>query len=142
MSQRIVLIGAEFACMWSDLSAARLLDEQGRAEVEITLVAPDPHLHIRPRLYEEGPAKFRAPLREIFDAVGVTFMQGTVEHIQVPRRNVEVVGDDGRRVPLDYDRLVLASGSQLFRLATPSLDAHTFSADQAEICTCTNCPCP
>lgn len=130
MSQRIVVIGAGFAGMWSALSAARLLDAYGRTDVEITLVAPDPHLHVRPRLYEEGPANFRAPLAEIFDAVGVKFVQGTVERIQVPTRTVEVVGEDGRRGTLDYDRLVLASGSRLFRHAIPGLAGHAFSVDQ------------
>ncbi|WP_321930787.1 NAD(P)/FAD-dependent oxidoreductase [Paraburkholderia guartelaensis] len=130
MSQRIVVIGAGFAGMWSALSAARLLDAHGRTDVEITLVAPDPHLHVRPRLYEEGPANFRAPLTAIFDAVGVKFVQGTVARIQVPTRTVEVVGEDGRRGTLNYDRLVLASGSRLFRPAIPGLAGHAFSVDQ------------
>jgi NADH:ubiquinone reductase (H+-translocating) len=132
MSKRIVVVGAGFAGMWSALSAARLLDEQGRNDVEITLVAPDPHLHVRPRLYEEGPAKFRAPLKNIFDAVGVNFVQGTVERIHVDRRAVVVIGVDGQVSTLEYDRLVLATGSRLFRPAIPGLAEHTFSVDQTD----------
>jgi NADH:ubiquinone reductase (H+-translocating) len=130
MSKRILVIGAGFAGMWSALSAARLLDLHGSTDVEITLVAPDPHLHVRPRLYEEGPANFRAPLTEIFDAVGVKFVQGTVERIHVARRAVDVLRVDQQAVTLDYDRLVLAAGSRLFRPAIPGLAEHAFSVDQ------------
>ncbi|WP_321922098.1 NAD(P)/FAD-dependent oxidoreductase [Paraburkholderia guartelaensis] len=132
MSKRILVIGAGFAGMWSALSAARLLDEQGRTDAEITLVAPDPHLHVRPRLYEEGPANFRAPLTEIFEATGVKFIQGTVERIHVERRVVDLISVDGQSSTLAYDRLVLATGSRLFRPSIPGLADHTFSVDQTD----------
>ncbi|WP_321962207.1 NAD(P)/FAD-dependent oxidoreductase [Paraburkholderia sp. J7] len=132
MSKRILVIGAGFAGMWSALSAARLLDEAGRTDVEITLVAPDPHLHVRPRLYEEGPANFRAPLTEIFEATGVKFIQGTVERIHVERRAVDLTGADGQHTTLGYDRLVLATGSRLFRPSIPGLAEHSFSVDQTD----------
>ncbi|MEX3686605.1 NAD(P)/FAD-dependent oxidoreductase [Paraburkholderia sp. BR14263] len=132
MSKRILVIGAGFAGMWSALSAARLLDQQGRTDVEITLVAPDPHLHVRPRLYEEGPANFRAPLTEIFDATGVKFIHGTVERVHVERRAVDLTDVDGRSSTLGYDRLVLATGSRLFRPSIPGLADHTFSVDQTD----------
>ena len=132
MSKRILVIGAGFAGMWSALSAARLLDEQGRTDVEITLIAPDPHLHVRPRLYEEGPANFRAPLTEIFEATGVKFIQGTVERIHVARRAVDLTGVGGESSTLGYDRLVLATGSRLFRPSIPGLAEHTFSVDQTD----------
>ncbi len=48
MSQRILVIGAGFAGMWSALASARLLDEAARTDVEIVLVAPEPALHMRP----------------------------------------------------------------------------------------------
>ena len=132
MTKRVLIVGAGFAGMWSALSAARLLDAQGRGDVAITLVAPDPHLHVRPRLYEEGPANFRAPLTDIFDAVGVTFVQGTVERIHVDSRTVDVIGADQQALTLAYDRLVLATGSRLFRPAIPGLVEHAFSVDQTD----------
>lgn len=132
MSKRILVIGAGFAGMWSALSAARLLDQQGRTDVEITLVAPDAHLHVRPRLYEEGPARFRAPLKDIFDAAGVKFVQGTVERIDVERRSVDIAGASHEAFTLSYDRLVLATGSKLFRPAIAGLAEHTFSVDQTD----------
>ena len=54
---RIVIIGAGFAGMYAALSAARLRDIKGvpPEELEIALVAPEPTLVIRPRLYEPKP---------------------------------------------------------------------------------------
>ena len=51
---RLVIIGAGFAGMYAALSAARLRDIQGVSpeELEIALVAPEPTLVIRPRLYD------------------------------------------------------------------------------------------
>ncbi|RAR68090.1 NADH dehydrogenase FAD-containing subunit [Paraburkholderia unamae] len=132
MSKRILIVGAGFAGMWSALSAARLIDANGRDDVEVALIAPDPHLHVRPRLYEEGPANMKAPLKAIFDAVGVKFVQGTVERIHAGRREVDAVTVDGRSTTLAYDRLVLATGSRLFRPAIPGLAEHTFSVDQID----------
>ena len=58
MTQRILIIGAGFAGIWSALGAARVLDNEGRTDgsVEIVLIAPEPTLHVRPRLYEIGAA--------------------------------------------------------------------------------------
>lgn len=132
MSKRILIIGAGFAGMWSALSAARLIDEVGSKDVEVTLIAPDPHLHVRPRLYEEGPANMKAPLKDIFDAVGVQFVQGTVERIHADRREVEAVTVDGKPLTMHYDRLVLAAGSRLFRPAIDGLVRYAFSVDQTD----------
>ncbi|WP_322041840.1 NAD(P)/FAD-dependent oxidoreductase [Paraburkholderia sp. J67] len=132
MSKRILIVGAGFAGMWSALSAARLIDEAGRADVEIALIAPDPHLHVRPRLYEEGPANMKAPLSEIFDAVGVKFVQGTVEQIHTDRREVQGQDAQGRAFTMAYDRLVLATGSKLFRPEIAGLAEHAFSVDQID----------
>lgn len=132
MSKRIIVIGAGFAGMWSALASARLLDEVGRTDVEISLVAPEPELHVRPRLYEQNPSGMKAPLQEIFKAVGVKFIQGVVERIDVASQEVELVGvgaDTSRRT-LGYDRLVLATGSRLFRPQIPGLDEHAFNVDQ------------
>lgn len=132
MSKRILVIGAGFAGMWSALASARLLDQVGRTDVEIALVAPEPELHVRPRLYEQNPNGMKAPLQEIFRAVGVKFIRGMVERIDVAGRQVEVrgVGADTSRQTVSYDRLVLAAGSRLFRPQIAGLDAHAFNVDQ------------
>src|SRR5690606_9982037 len=137
MSKRIVVIGAGFAGMWSALAAARLLDRVGRAEVEIALVAPEPELHVRPRLYEQNPQGMKAPLQEIFEATGVRFIQGLVDHIDVANQEVGIIGPgtvgltaDRWRRNIGYDRLVLAAGSRLYRPQIPGLEEHAFNVDQ------------
>ena len=54
---RLVIIGAGFAGMYAALSAARVRDIQGVSpkELEISLLAPEPTLVVRPRLYEPSP---------------------------------------------------------------------------------------
>lgn len=132
MSKRILVIGAGFAGMWSALASARLLDQLGRSDVEIALIAPEPELHVRPRLYEENPAGLKAPLQEIFKATGVKFIQGKAERIDVEKRQVEVigVGADTSRRTMNYDRLVLAAGSRLFRPQIPGIEQYGFNVDQ------------
>lgn len=121
-TQRIVIVGAGFADMWSALAAARVLDMQKRSDIEVVLVAPLPELHVRPRLYEEAPNSMRVKLTELLDAVGVKFMEGSVEKIDVQQQLV-LVNAQGQGVQVSYDRLVLAAGSKLFApisLGSPS----------------------
>lgn len=132
--KRIVIVGAGFAGMYAALSAARLRDAQGVSPdaLEIALVAPEPQLVIRPRLYERAPETMVAPLSEVFDAVDVRYEQGRVESIDPDGTSVVVVGRDGAQRALRYDRLVLAAGSQGFRPDVPGLAKHGFSVDQLE----------
>lgn len=132
MSKRILIIGAGFAGMWSALSSARLLDQVGRNDVEINLIAPEPKLHVRPRLYEHNPEAMKAPLQEIFDAVGVKFIQGFVKHIDVVSQEVSFVsdGENTSEQNIKYDRLVLAAGSHLYCPPIPGLEEHAFNVDQ------------
>ena len=71
MKQQILIIGAGFAGMWSALSAVRLLDQQQRLDIDVTLLAPQAELRVRPRFYEPDLASTVAPLGPLFDAVGV-----------------------------------------------------------------------
>ncbi|MBL6750273.1 MAG: FAD-dependent oxidoreductase [Nevskia sp.] len=134
MSQRILIVGAGFAGMWSALAAARALDLAGRADgsIEIALVAPEPFLHVRPRFYEPVSAEMKAPLMPLFDAVGVRYVQGRVEAIRTGTSEVDVLADDGTRSTMAYDRLVLAAGSQLHRPQIAGLREHAFSVDQLD----------
>src|SRR6187397_1162008 len=120
---RLVIIGAGFAGMYAALSAARLRDIQGVSpeELEIALVSPEPSLVIRPRLYEPKPETLTAPLQGVFDAIDVVYIQGSVEAIDTKACTVEVANDRGERTPLQYHRLVIATGSRLFRPAIPGL---------------------
>lgn len=134
MAQRLVIVGSGFAGMYAALSAARLRDLEGAApeELEIALVAPEPRLVVRPRLYEADPETLTAPLDDVLKAIDVEYVQGSVETIDTQRRQVEIAGKAGSRRGLAYDRLVLATGSCLFRPPVPGLAAHGFSVDQLD----------
>lgn len=129
---RLVIIGAGFAGMYAALSAARLRDIQGVSpnELEIALVAPEPTLVIRPRLYEPKPETLSASLLDVLNAVDVTYIQGSVEAIDTATRKAQLVTPKGARQVVAYDRLVVASGSRLFRPNVPGLAEHGFSVDQ------------
>src|SRR5437016_11558374 len=79
---RLVIIGAGFAGMYAALSAARLRDIQGVSpeELEIALVAPEPTLVVRPRLYEPKPETVTAPLQDVLNAIDVVYVQRSEEH--------------------------------------------------------------
>ncbi|WLG46801.1 NAD(P)/FAD-dependent oxidoreductase [Pseudomonas sp. FP1740] len=132
MKQQILVIGAGFGGVWSALSAARLLDMHNRNDVEITLLAPQAELRIRPRFYETDVHKMFAPLDALFDSVGVHFIKGTAERIDELTKTVGYRDEDGRQGTLAYDRLVLAAGSQLARPTVPGLAVHAFDVDQIE----------
>ena len=130
---RLVIIGAGFAGMYAALSAARLRDIHGATpeELEIALVAPKPTLVVRPRLYESKPETLTAPLSDVLKAIDVSYVQGSAETIDTKSRTVKVATATGTN-KLSYDRLVVATGSRLFRPNIPGLAEHGFSVDQIE----------
>ncbi|MCA8204412.1 NAD(P)/FAD-dependent oxidoreductase [Burkholderia sp. AU33545] len=134
MSQKILIVGAGFAGVWGALGAARVLDGAGvtSGDVEITLISPKPELQIRPRLYESEPQRMAAPLLPLLDAVGVKFLEGSVEEISVREKTVSVACANGQRRLLAYDRLLLTSGSRLGKPPVPGLAEHAFSVDRIE----------
>jgi NADH dehydrogenase len=131
---RLVIVGAGFAGMYAALSAARLRDAS-RVSVgnfEIVLVAPQPTLVVRPRLYEPNPETVSAPLGPVLTAIDVDYVQGAVHAIDTRGRCIRIASPtDGDRL-LTYDRLVLATGSRLFRPPIAGLSEHGFSVDQLE----------
>ncbi len=131
---RLVIVGAGFAGMYAALSAARLRDIEGVSpeELEIALVSPEPTLVIRPRLYEPNPETLTAPLQDVFDAIDVAYVQGSAEAIDTKARIVEVVNAKGDRKSLQYHRLVIATGSRLFRPTIPGLAEYAFSIDNVD----------
>ncbi|MDF2619989.1 MAG: FAD-dependent pyridine nucleotide-disulfide oxidoreductase [Xanthobacteraceae bacterium] len=131
---RLVIIGAGFAGMYAALSAARLRDLQGVSpeELEIELVAPQPTLVVRPRLYEPKPETLTAPLLPVLEEIDVRYVQGTAETVDTRSNTVGIVTGGGERRTLAYDRLVLATGSRLFRPDIPGVAEHVFSVDQLD----------
>lgn len=130
---RIVIIGGGFAGLWSALGAARVLDAAGQSgTVEIVLIAPEPFLHLRPRFYEAQPVPRKAPLAELLAVSNVRFIAGVAERIHTGRHDLDIINVDGTRSTLAYSRLVLATGSRLFRPSITGLREHAFSVDQFE----------
>jgi NADH dehydrogenase len=131
---RLIIIGAGFAGMYAALSAARLRDIRGVSpeELEIALVAPEPILVVRPRLYEPKPETLTAPLLDVLKAIDVVYVQGRAEAIDTKSNAVDLVDAGGMRKRLSYDRLVLATGSRLFRPDVPGLAEHSFSVDNLD----------
>ncbi|MCS0495299.1 FAD-dependent oxidoreductase [Ancylobacter sp. MQZ15Z-1] len=134
MQKRLVIIGAGFAGMYAALSAARLRDNENVSpeKLDIVLVSPEPRLVIRPRLYEPNPQTLTAPLGDVLEAIGVTYMRGTVEAIDTQAQTIEIALAKAERHAVSYDRLVLATGSCLFRPPIPGLAEHGFSVDQLD----------
>jgi NADH dehydrogenase len=131
---RLVIIGAGFAGMYAALSAARLRDIQGVSpeKLEIALVSPEPTLVVRPRLYEPKPETLTAPLQDVLKAIDVVYIKGSAEAIDTKSKVVDIAAGQGTRKKLSYDRLVVATGSRLFRPNVPGLAEHGFSVDQLD----------
>jgi NADH dehydrogenase len=131
---RLVIIGAGFAGMYAALSAARLRDIKGVSpeELEIALVAPEPTLVVRPRLYEPKPETMTAPLLDVLNAIDVVYVQGSAETVDTKSRMLQIATNKGTRKTLSYDRLVVATGSRLFRPNIPGLAEHSFSVDSLD----------
>ncbi|WP_448632518.1 MULTISPECIES: NAD(P)/FAD-dependent oxidoreductase [Pseudomonas fluorescens group] len=132
MKQHILIVGAGFGGVWSALSAARLLDLHDRNDVQITVLAPQAELRIRPRFYEPDVHTMLAPLGGLFDAVGVHFVQGFADSVDDTLKQVSYHDASGAQGTLAYDRLVLAAGSQLIRPDLAGVVEHAFDVDQIE----------
>jgi len=126
----ILIIGGGFAGVWSAASAAKLRQQCGRTESDltVTLVSSGDDLVIRPRLYESAPHRMRVSLDAVLGPIGVRRIAATVTNIDVDARQVAAVGRNGLMTLLPYDRLVLASGSQVIEPQIPGAE-HLFDVD-------------
>ena len=132
MAKQILIIGTGFAGMWSALAAARLRHLEGKSDedVRISVISPQPNLHIRPRLYEADLSGMAPSLSALFEVADIRFISGQVEQIHEKQNSVIYIDAHGDKQSFSYDRLVLASGSKLFRPEIPGLKEHTFNVDQ------------
>ena len=62
-------------------------------------------------------------------AVDVDYVQGSAETVDTKAHTVQITTAKGTRKTLSYDRLVVATGSRLFRPNIPGLAEHGFSVD-------------
>lgn len=134
MRKQILIVGAGFAGMWAALSAARLADIN-KQSIDITVIAPQPELRVRPRFYESAVQTLVAPLQPLFDVTGVNFLRGTVEQILPASKEVSWKDENGEVRLRRYDRLVLASGSHVNRNMVAGAAEHAFDLDQLESAT-------
>jgi len=127
---RILVLGAGFAGLWAALGAARKRDEIGAqaGDTEILVVDRNPYHNIRVRNYEVELGDAAIPLAGLLDPVGVKHRLAEVETIDPAKHQVAVAANGDREI-LNYDRLVLALGSELMRPAIPGLAAHGFDVD-------------
>jgi len=120
----LLVLGGGFAGLSAAVVAADELRTAGR-DIPVTLVSDSDQIIIRPRLYEKNPESLRAPLRPVFDAVGVAFVEGTVRAIDAAAKTVSL--EDG--VTLPWDRLILATGSVMPPLPIAGVAEHSFNID-------------
>ncbi|KAK2048789.1 FAD/NAD(P)-binding domain-containing protein [Colletotrichum somersetense] len=134
MPSTIVIIGAGFAGVWSALSAKRLLNLKNQVGIiDIIVIAPEPYLVMRPRLYEVNASSFKQPLVALFESAGVRFLQGTAETIDTQAHVVHVRSPAGVESDVPFDRLILAAGSSVVRpQSVTGLQRHAFDVDTLE----------
>ena len=122
--RKILIIGGGFAGFWAALAARRVAGPRA----EVTLVSPEPVLEMRPRLYEARPETLAVALLPPLRKVDVNFVRGEAIGLDTAAKAVTLAAGDR----LDYDRLVVATGSRMRRPPVPGADA-AFSVDtQAE----------
>ena len=130
MKKRVLIIGAGFAGMWSALAAARAAHLANRSsELEVVVLAPEPRLGIRPRFYESDLSEVAPSLEDLFKATGVAFLAGWVDEIDEAKRSVAYRDPNGQHAAIGYDRLILATGSELAKPNLPGLAEFAFNND-------------
>ena len=85
-----------------------------------------------PGFYEPEAHRLVAPIGELLDAVGVTFIKGAAETIDVQQKHVVYTDAAGARQIRPYDKLVLATGSGLALPDTQGVAQYAFDVDQIE----------
>ncbi len=124
--RKIVIVGGGFAGLWSAFSAWRhvtILKKQH--DIEIVLINKSQFHDIRPRFYEYHLEETQIPLEKVLKPIQVSFVLGGVMHIDCQLQHV-ILGD-GQQI--DYDKLILATGSQLVAPTIAGVREHAFNVD-------------
>jgi NADH dehydrogenase len=132
MKKHLLILGSGFSGMWAAISAARLAALQNSDELGITVLSPAPELRVRPRFYEENVSGLVAPLTDLFAELNIGYLEGGAEHIDTKTKTVSWRDKHGKTTVTDYDRLVLATGSQAKRPPIAGLAEFAFDIDQLE----------
>ena len=132
MKKQLLIVGSGFAGMWAAVSAARVAELSGSDDLQIAVLAPAAELRVRPRFYEENVAGLRAPLSDLYAELDVEFIAGHAERIDTIEKTVWYRAQDGGTSLRNYDRVILATGSQIRRPAINGLAEYAFDIDQME----------
>ncbi|UGQ27872.1 NAD(P)/FAD-dependent oxidoreductase [Acinetobacter calcoaceticus] len=133
MSKRIIIAGSGFAGLWAALAAQRAIHLASQEQnIEVVMVSPSPNVGIRPRLYEAVLENMNPDISELLGVVGVKFLAGWVNQIDVHQQSIEVSTTDGNKQTLSYDRFILATGSTTFMPPIPGLTEYGFSVSTLE----------
>lgn len=132
MKKQLLIVGSGFAGMWAAVSAARVAELSGSDDLQIAVLAPAAELRVRPRFYEENVAGLRAPLSDLYAELDVEFIAGHAERIDTTEKTVWYRAQDGGTSLRNYDRVILATGSQIRRPTINGLAEYAFDIDQME----------
>lgn len=114
--KRLVIIGGGFAGVWAAMAAAEVVaDGPPSDRIEIELINPRDVLVLRPRLYEADPGSMTVPLHDVLNPISVAHLRAMATEVDVDASTVTVVDEHGRATARGFDRLILATGSQLVR---------------------------
>ncbi|KAJ7582497.1 FAD-dependent pyridine nucleotide-disulfide oxidoreductase [Mycena floridula] len=128
---KILIVGTGWGGVYSALSAIRALENAGRTDVQVIVIAPEPTLVIRVRLYEADISSVTPSIAELLSVIGVQYISGYVVGIRTDSRQLQytTAETEGTLHTLMYDRLILASGSQVVRPNIPGLHHFSFTID-------------
>ena len=129
--REILILGGGFAGLMAALNAADENDRHG-GNFSVTMVSSSPYLTIRPRLYERDPETLRTPLAPTLGPAGIGFVEAFARTIDAGAHVVRVEDARGVASTKSYDRLILATGSQLGALPVPGVAEHAFNVDTYE----------
>jgi len=123
----VLVVGGGYSGLWGAVNAVDVARECKRS-LRVALISRYDFLTHRPRLYEKDPETLRVPLRPLLDPLGIELVHGEATGIDTDGHRVTVQTAEGE-VELGYQRLVLATGSELRRLPIPGVDEHGLNVD-------------
>ena len=125
---RVLVIGGGFGGLETAFDLRLLAGDQA----EITLVSDQDHFLFKPNSiyvpFGLDPERLKVPLAKPTAKRGIELIEGRAQEIDPDTRKVEVNGRDlAQERTLDYDRLVVATGSGMRPSEIPGLAEHAIS---------------
>lgn len=113
MSDGVVVVGGGFAGFWAVAAARRMA-----GEISVTLVAPQPRLVVRPRLYEARPETLAVELAPLLETLDVRYIADSAAGLNSSDGVVTMASG----AELGFERLIVATGSVMRRPPVPGVD--------------------